>query len=547
MLPVLVALALVGLSAARGAPPDAKRPPNFVFILADDMGFSDVGCYGGEVSTPNIDSLAAGGLRFTQCYNTARCWPSRAALLTGYYAQQVNRDPANQRPRWAALLPDLLKPAGYRSYHSGKWHIDGPVLAGGFERSYELIDPDRNFGPKRQNLDDRPLPPPGPDEHFYSTTAIAQHAIDWLAQHDARHKGDPFFLYLAFMVPHFPIQAPEADIARYRGRYDQGWDSVRQHRLDRQHEMGVYSGELSRRDPKTVPSWNLPEKELQTRIGPGEVGHAIAWDDLTAEQKRFQAAKMEVHAAMVDRMDREIGRVLDQLRKTGDLENTVVLFASDNGASAEQIIRGDGHDPSAPPGSARSFLGIGPGWSTASNTPFRLHKSWNHEGGIATPLIVHWPAGISARGALRQAPAHFVDVVPTLLELAGASAPASWSGESRPALPGRSLVPAFAADVAIDRDFLFFKHEGNRGLRVGDWKIVAAGPSSPWELYDLAHDRAEDHDLAAREPGRVHDLAAIWTRADEEYQRQGATGKPLPRAGRAGAARKANPRPVPRN
>ncbi|WP_165227887.1 arylsulfatase [Aquisphaera insulae] len=535
----LFAAAAVPEAPAADARTDAKRRPNLVVILADDLGFSDVGCYGGEIATPNIDALAAGGVKFTQFYNTARCWPSRAALLSGYYAQQVNRDPANQRPKWAVLLPELLRKAGYRTYHTGKWHVDGPVLAGGFDRSYELVDPDRFFGPKEHHVDDRPLPRPRPEEGYYSTTAIAEYGLKWLDEHEEKHKDSPFFLYLAFMTPHFPIMAPEADIARYRGRYDEGWDSIREKRLKRQHELGIYEGGLSVRDPGTVPGWNLKEEELRRRIGPGEVGRAVAWNELTPEQKEFQSAKMAVHAAMVDRMDREIGRVIAHLRKTGDLANTVILFASDNGASAEQIIRGEGHDPAASPGSARSFLGVGPGWSTAANTPFRLHKSWNHEGGIATPLIVHWPAGIAARGELRHTPGHLVDFLPTLLALAGTGAPDSWAGEPRPALPGRSLIPAFARDAPIERDFLFFKHSGNRGLRVGDWKIVSAGPDAPWELYDLAHDRGETTNLASREPSRVGELAAIWARADKEYARQGATGKPLPRQTRSGVTKKA--------
>ncbi|WP_435020153.1 arylsulfatase [Tundrisphaera sp. TA3] len=524
---------------ARGAAPQAaKAKPNVVVILADDLGYSDIGCYGGEIRTPNLDRLASNGLRFTQFYNTARCWPSRAALMSGYYAQQVNRDPQGVRPAWAALLPQLIKPAGYRSYHSGKWHIDGPVLAGGFERSYELVDPDRNFGPKQHHVDDQPLPQPRPADGYYSTRTITTRALEWLGQHERGHDDEPFFLYLAYMSPHFPLHALPEDIAVYRDRYVAGWDKLREERLKKQKELGIYDGPLSARDPETAPGWNPSAEALRNKIGPGEVDRAVAWDSLTPEQKNLQAAKMAVHAAMVDRIDQEVGRVLEALRASGELENTVILFASDNGASAELLVRGDGHDQTAPPGSAKTFLSLGPGWSTASNTPFRLHKSWNHEGGIATPLIVHWPAGIAAKGEIRHTPGHLVDVVPTVLALAGATAPATFDGEARPPLPGRDLAPAFAQDVTIPRDSIWFRHAGNRALRVGDWKIVSATPSTRWELYDLATDRAELHDLAAQKPEKVKELAAIWERDDAEYAAQGATGKPLPGAA-AKAAKKA--------
>lgn len=525
-----VATAFIALATMHGAEALGAGRPNVVVILADDLGFSDLGCYGGEIATPHLDGLARAGLKFTQAYNTARCWPSRAALLTGYYAQQVNRDPANLRPKWAALLPDLLRPAGYRSYHSGKWHVDGPVLGGGFARSYHLEDPDHNFAPTHHFLDDKPLPRPKPEDGYYTTRAIAQHAIDWLVEHEATRRGEPFFLYVAFTSPHFPLQALPEDIARYRDRYKDGWDKIREQRWKRQKELGIIDGDLSRRDPKTIPDWNPSEEVLRQKIGPGEVGHAVAWDELTDEQKDFQATKMAIHAAMVDRIDREVGRVLAHLEASGHRDDTLILFASDNGASGEQLIRGDGHDPAAPPGSARTFLGLGPGWSTASNTPFRLHKSWVHEGGISTPLIVRWPVGIAARGELRHTPTHLIDVVPTLLELAGVAPPSAWGGESRPPLAGRSLVPAFAGDVTIPRDFLYFKHNGHRALRVGDWKVVAV-KGGPWELYDLSRDRAESHDLASIHREKVKELAAAWTRHDEEFARQGATGKPLPRAG----------------
>jgi arylsulfatase A-like enzyme len=489
------------------SPPEATAAPkpNIVFILADDLGFSDLGCYGGDIKTPNLDKLAADGLRFTQVYNTARCWPSRAALLTGYYPQQVNRDPPGKRPPWAALLPDLLKDAGYRSYQSGKWHVDGPVLAGGFARSYLVVDQDRYFTPRDHKLDDKPLPQPKPGDGYYATRAIAQRAIEWLAEHQHKHRESPFFLYLAFTCPHFPLQALPEDIERYRGWFADGWDALRKARLERMHRLGIVNCELSARTPG-VP----------------------AWDSLKADEKESWQWRMTIHAAMVDRMDAEVGRVLDHLRKGGQWDNTLVLFASDNGASAEKILRGDGHDPAAPPGSAQSYLCLEPPWANLANAPLRKSKIFTHEGGISTPLIVQWPAGVKARGELRHTPAHFVDVAPTLLELAGTPAPAQWNDAPRPPLPGRSLVPALAKDVTIERDFLFFKHEGNRALRAGDWKVVASGPTSGWELYDLAADRAEMHDLAAALPDRVKTLAAIWSRHDEDFRKQGASSSPRP-------------------
>ena len=245
-----LALLLCALCVLCGHSVAAPPKPNIVFILADDLGYSDLGCYGSEIQTPNLDKLAADGLRFTQFYNTARCWPSRACLLTGYYAQQVNRDPQGQRPKWAALLPDLLKPAGYHSYHSGKWHVDGPVLAGGFEHSYLVVDQDRHFAPKNHSLDDVPLPQPKPEDHYYATPVIAQHAIEWLAVHDKEHKDSPFFLYLAFTVPHFPIMAPEEDIARYKDKFARGWDAEREQRLKKMKQIGLVSCAALRRSSR---------------------------------------------------------------------------------------------------------------------------------------------------------------------------------------------------------------------------------------------------------------------------------------------------------
>jgi arylsulfatase A-like enzyme len=518
-----IALAVVsatGLQAADG--PKAARP-NILVIVADDMGFSDAACYGGEIATPNLATLAKNGLRFTQFYNTARCWPSRAAILTGYYAQQVRRDTVpgvksgsqGTRPAWARLLPEMLKALGYRSYHSGKWHVDGKPMENGFDHSYSLNDHDRHFAPRSHTEDDKPLPAVDAKSGYYSSTAIADHAIKCLKEHAEEYPDKPFLEYLAFTSPHFPLHAPAEDIARYRKKYLAGWDAMREDRWQRLKELKISGTSLSAIERDLGPPYAFPE--AIKKLGPNEVNRPVPWKDLNPEQREFQANKMAIHAAMVDRMDREIGRVLAQLRVMGALDNTLVFFLSDNGASAEIMVRGDGHDPHAECGTGATFLSIGPGWSSLANTPFRRHKTWVHEGGISTPLIVHWPKGITAHGEMRHTPGHIIDLVPTILEAAGGKRLEMWHGKPVPAPPGKSLVPLFKKDETVVHDSLWWLHEGNRALRVGDWKIVAAGKDSPWELYDLSSDRSESKDLAPDKPEKVRELAAIWMREFEQY------------------------------
>ncbi len=502
--------------------PSYAAKPNVVFILADDLGYSDIGSYGGDIATPNLDSLAKNGLRFTQFYNTARCWPTRGALMTGYYAQQIHRDALpgvggggqGVRQPWARLLPDFLKPAGYRCYHSGKWHIDGKVLDGGFDRSLDMKNQGNFFTSAGNSIDDVAVKPPADEKGYYATIATADHAIKCLKDHAVNFKDKPFFHYIPFIAPHFPLHALPEDIAKYRDKYLAGWEAMRAARFAKQKEMGITNTTLSALEPDVGPPYAFPD--AMEKLGSGEVNRPLPWSELTEEQRRFQATKMAIHAAMVDRMDQEIGRIIAQLKAMNAFDNTIIFFASDNGASAEIMVRNGGHDPKADPGSAATYLCLGPGFSSACNTPHRRHKTWVHEGGISTPLIAHWPAGISAKNELRHTPAHVIDIVPTVLELAGIQKPMEWKGEPIPPAPGKSLVPAFAKDETIARDSLWWLHEDNRAVRVGDYKLVAA-QGDPWELYDLKTDRAEQNNLATQMPDKVKELEQVWQKQTDEF------------------------------
>jgi arylsulfatase A-like enzyme len=495
-----VAIPLVAAPAAQSA-----RVPNFLILLADDMGFSDAGCYGGEISTPNLDRLAQEGVRFTQAYNTARCWPTRGALLTGFYAQHIRRDvfpdePAGAgtkgvRPGWARLLPALLKQAGYATYHSGKWHVDGTPQEGGFDRSYTLLDQDRYFSPKNHAIDGEKLPPAPAD--FYATTAIADRAIEFLKAHAAQTPKKPFFSFVAFTSPHFPLHAPVEDIEKYKGRYGEGADALREARLQRLWEKGMlFNAEL----PEPAP----PAKD---------------WLALSEAERAAFAMRMEVHAAMVDRMDREIGRILEELRSTGSLDNTVVLFLSDNGASAESLVRGDGNQQGASPGSAQSYLCLEAQGASLANTPLRFSKMFVHEGGISTPLVVRWPVGIKGRGELREQPVHVVDIAPTLLKLAGVPWPKKMGEQSVPSSDGVDISGVIRENKSLSNRPLWWSHEGHRAFRLGDWKWVAL-KGKPAELYYLKGDRAESRDLAAANPERLGEMEAQWNRMTSKMREE---------------------------
>ncbi len=510
----------LALAAQSTSPTPAPPRPHIVLVLADDLGFSDIGCYGSEIQTPELDALAAGGLRFTQFYNTGRCCPTRASLLTGLYPHQAGighmvddrghdgyRGDLNDR---CVTLAEVLRSAGYRTAMVGKWHVtkaigpegprDGWPRQRGFDEFFGTIHGAGSyFAPNtltegNTRLDDLP-------DDFYYTDAIGARAAAIVRAHDG---ATPLFLYVAFTAPHWPLHALPADIAAQHGRYDLGFDAVRAARFARQRQRGIVDAacELAPRDP-------------------GEK----AWDDV--EDHAWQAARMEVYAAQVAAMDRAVGVLRRALADSGKLDDTLFLFLADNGGCAEGIAANGGNPASIPlttrdgrpvrrgndhdvlPGPADTYQSYGRAWANASNTPFRRYKHWVHEGGIASPLLVHWPKGIAARGALRHTPTHLIDVMPTCVAVAGATYPTEIADRAIQPMEGTSLLPVFADDTLRERD-LFFEHEGNRAVRRGAWKLVAAGARGPFELYDMHKDRTELHDLAAREPARAAAMAAAW-------------------------------------
>lgn len=522
----LIYLCLLGSLASAGTTdglPAAEERPNVLILLADDLGFSDLGCYGSEIDTPVLDGLAKNGIRYTQFYNTARCWPTRAALNTGYYAQSVRHDALLDQPwkgrqkfpPWAPLLSEILTAADYRCFHSGKWHMDGKPTQKGFARSYSALDQSRFFTPRNHTLDDQPLPAIKPEDDFYMTSAIADRAIEFLEDHQTNFANQPFFGYVAFTSPHFPLHALQSDISKYQGRYDSGWDQIRMARYASQRELGFELGGIADLESEIGPPYRF--NNLQP-FGDAEVYQELPWNELTNAQKEFQAAKMEIHAAMVDRMDQEIGRLVRWLERHDQLENTCLIFLSDNGASAEIMIRGDGHDPNAAMGSADTHLCLGPGWSTSSNTPFRRHKTWVHEGGITTPCIVHWPEGIPDPGRLCSRIGHVIDVVPTVLDLLDIES------STEVPRPGKSFATTFQSNgeaedsvrqLAEGTRELWWLHEGNRAIRQGDFKAVA-DKESKWELYDLANDRSEQENLADQQSDKLDELSRRWSELHQE-------------------------------
>ena len=506
-----------------------SRKPNVVIILNDDMGFSDIGCFGGEIETPNLDRLAAQGLRYSQFYNTARCSPSRASLLTGLHPHQTGigiltystgpEGYAGDLNERCVTIAEVLREAGYGTFLSGKWHVAANLTEPtgswpaqrGFDKFYgTIIGAGSFYFPNtltrgNQNIEHEAEA----DPDFFYTDAISDGAAAFIREHVAAEPEKPFFGYVAYTAPHWPLHAHEADIAKYKGRFDAGWDQLRTERLERLVASGIIA-----------PAWTLTDRDPA----------APAWTE--AERRDWLLRCMEVYAAQIDRMDQGIGRILQALEETGQLDNTLLLFLSDNGGCAEDIpvdvdprvlveelmIAKDrtragepvrfGNDPDIVPGSEDTYQSYGLAWANLSNTPFRLYKHWIHEGGIATPLIVHWPAGIAEPGGLRHRPGQLPDIMATVLDVTGASYPSTYRGRDILPLEGESLAPTFGDDAAA-RGPLFWEHEGNAAVREGRWKLVRKYPG-PWELYDMETDRTETHDLAAAEPERVRDMSATY-------------------------------------
>lgn len=498
------------------------KRPNILLILADDLGFSDLGCFGGEISTPHLDKLAAKGIRFTQLYNNARCCPSRAALMTGQHPHRVgmgNMTGGQPRPGFpgysgrvdgnAPFLPAVLKQAGYTTLMCGKWHLAQPgPIARGFDEFFGMIQGFDSFWDASKYTR---LPADRPKKQyakFHATEAITDHALDFIGQ--ARAKAQPWFLYLAYNAPHFPLHAPKELIDKYQPMYEKGWDVLREQRFARHTKL---LGKGAKLTPRSVVGPN----RVSTPNGWASKQNP-AWDSLPADRRRDLARRMAIFAAMVEQMDAGIGRVVQDLEARGDLQNTLILFCSDNGACAEWDPYG--FDVSSGPtnvlhsgeqlagmGQPGTYHSYGSAWANFSNTPWRLYKHYTHEGGISTPCIAHWPARV--KPGVDHRPWHLIDILPTLAEVAGATSPAGIAGES--------MAAAFARKPTR-RGPIFWEHEGSRAVREGKWKLTAVSAKGRWELYDIDADRSELHDLAGAHPERVQAMSAQWEQWAQQNQ-----------------------------
>ncbi|MBG86210.1 MAG: arylsulfatase [Verrucomicrobiales bacterium] len=494
----------------------AVKRPNIVVLFADDMGYSDIGCFGSEIETPNLDGLAANGLRFTHFYNTGRCCPSRASILTGLYSHQADighmagetgvRGYRDRLSFNAVTLAEVLGSAGYHTIMTGKWHLgwrdEGSPTARGFQHFYGTrgyIDSYFTIVPRTEiylgeelviPVTDKPINHLHPDQEWYTTDVFTDYAIHFIDE--VRKQDDkPFFLYLAYNAPHFPLHAKPEDTKKYRGRYRDGWEGFRKNRHERLKELGMLN-----------KSWPLSALDVPK------------WETLTEQQRDDMDFKMALFAAIIDRLDQNVGRVVDHLKKIGELDNTLLVFVSDNGGTKETGlfgIKGDKHtvdnykDWARVGGWSSSY---GQGWANLSNTPFREYKRENHEGGVSAPFVIHWPKGFKAKGELRHQVAHLIDLMPTFVEVSGAKYPKSFKGKPIQEMEGRSLVP-FLDSKRTESRTLFWEHEGNRAVREGAWKLVGSR-NGPWELYDASRDRTELNNLASAEPQKFASLKKKW-------------------------------------
>ena len=507
--------------------------------MADDMGYSDIGCYGGEISTPNLDALAAAGLRYTQFYNTGRCCPTRASLLTGLYAHQagigqMTNDLGEDGYRGdlgkdAVTLAEVLKTAGYRTYMAGKWHVtkqlkpdgakDNWPRQRGFDRFYgTIIGAGSFFDPWTLTRENEAITPDNDELYkptqYYYTDAISDNAVSFVNDHKKSGTSDPFFMYVAYTAAHWPMHALEKDIAKYKGKYDAGYETIRNARYERMKKLGV------------IDDWALSDAPQ-------------LWKDIPDDNKAWELRCMEVYAAMVDNMDQGIGRLVKSLKENGQYDNTLILYFQDNGGCSENMGRKASKNPpegivpmgkdelqtqmipersreghpvltgnKVMPGPSATYIAYGQNWANVSNTPFRQYKSKNHEGGIATPLIAHWPKGIKAGNELRDQAGHLIDIMATCVDLSGATYPETFNGHKIQAMEGQSLAASFNSKVPKDR-LLMWEHYGNRAIRQGKWKLVALS-GKHWELYDMEKDRSELNDLAETHREKATELATLW-------------------------------------
>jgi len=493
---VMLAAFISGLVATDAAAEQPANRPNIILIMCDDMGFSDIGCYGSEIATPNIDRLAAGGLRFTQFYNTSKCFPSRACLLTGAYAQQVGMGRGFGELKNSVTLGEVLRTAGYRTLWTGKHHGTENPVTRGFDRYFGLRDGCCNyFNPgeqregegkparKRQRhwcIDGETYHPyTPPEKDFYTTDYFTKYALSYLEEYKDEDK--PYFLYLAYTAPHDPLMAWPEDIAKYRGKYMAGWEKVRNARYQRQLETGLIE-----------PKFALSKRDS------GD------WDSLGREKQQEADLTMAVYAAMIDRVDQNIGKILDKVKELGEEENTLVLFCADNGGSAEMVrLPGSGEI-----GTLTRWTSVGGSWANVSNTPFRKYKNFSHEGGITTPLVAYWPRVITNGGAIVRCPAHFIDFMATFVDITAVRYPKKFGGRTITPMQGQSLLPIFQGKSISERPPIFWQWSRGKAVRKGKWKLVSYGGG--WELYDMNVDRTEINDLAADNPQIVAELSALW-------------------------------------